>query len=120
MSSPRSFVTPLFAAALVAIVVAGPLAGARAAIAQPLPSAYASGAPTDATRFCYAGVPAYAEPCAEEPYRRDDAYVFAATRSLRESGIHPVVAVVLAPATLAVDTLFSPFAVALESLARSR
>ncbi len=41
--------------------------------------------------------------------------MFAATRSLRQNGIDPVVAVMLAPATLVLDAVFFPFALVLDS-----
>ena len=59
-------------------------------------------------------VPSYAARC--EPARRcGEDYVFAATRSLRQNGIDPVVAVMLAPATLVLDAVFFPFALVLDS-----
>ena len=120
MASHRSLVSSWLGAALAAIVVIAALDDARAATAEsPLP-ANATGAPTEATRLDYTGMPAYAGPGEEAPHRGDDAYIFAATRSLRHAGIHPAIAVVLAPATLAVDAVFFPFAVALEYLANSR
>ena len=119
MTSHRSLVSSWLGAALAVIVVIAAL-DARAATAEsPLP-ADATGTPTETTRLDDTGMPAYAGPFEEAPHRGDDAYIFSATRSLRQAGIHPAIAVVLAPATLAVDAVFFPFAVALEHLANAR
>lgn len=120
MASHRSLVSSWLGAALAAIVVTAVLEDPRLATAESLPPADAAGAPSRAARVEYTGIPAYVGPCEEEPHRSDDAYIFSATRSLREAGVHPVIGVVLAPATLAVDAVFFPFAVALEYLANSR
>jgi hypothetical protein len=120
MASHHSLVSSWLGAALAAIVVMAALEDARAGTAEALLLADATGAPTEATRRDYTGMPACAGACEEKPHRSDDAYIFSATRSLRQAGIHPVIGVVLAPATLAVDAVFFPFAVALECLANSR
>ena len=117
MASHRSLVSSWLGAALAAIVVMAVLEDARPATAESLLPADTAGAASEA-RVDYSGIPA--GPCGEEPHRSDDAYIFSATRSLRQAGIHPVIGVVLAPATLAVDAVFFPFAVALEHLANSR
>ena len=119
MASHRSLVSSWLGAALAVIVVIAALDAHAATAESPLP-ANATSAPTEATRLDQTCMPAYAGPFEEAPHRGDDAYIFSATRSLRQAGIHPAIAVVLAPATLAVDAVFFPFAVALEYLANSR
>ena len=113
MTSRRALRTPWLGAALAAIVVLAALAGPAGATVETLPPA-ATGASTEVMP---AGAGSYGE---EQPYRRDDAYVFSATRSLRQGGIHPAMAVLLAPATLVFDAVFFPFAVALEYLTVDR
>jgi hypothetical protein len=99
---------------LAAIVGVSPLiastpAGAVNSLPAPPEARYA-------TASDHAAMPSYADRCA--PARRcGEAYVLAATRGLRQSGINPAVAVVLAPATLVVDAVFFPFALALDNLA---
>jgi hypothetical protein len=70
-----------------------------------------------APRVECAAVPAYGDPCGDRIARCDDVHVFAATRSLRQAGIQPAAAAVLAPATLLIDAVFFPFALALDRLA---
>ncbi|MEO7436789.1 MAG: hypothetical protein ABI080_15040 [Candidatus Binatia bacterium] len=118
MVARRSFVSSWLGAALAAMIVTGALVESGPAVAAesrlvPVPVA---GAPDEGIRLDDA-TPAYARSCAQQSRRCDDVVVFAATRSLRESGIQPVVAVALSPATLAVDAVSFPFALALEYLA---
>lgn len=117
MTPPLSLVSSRLCAAAVAIAftVAFDTTPARAA-ESPYVSADTS-TPPQATRLNCGEVSAYAGPCDELQHLRGDQYVFAATRELRESGIHPIIAVAMAPATLAVDALLYPFALALEHLA---
>jgi len=124
MTSPRSLVSSRLCAAAVAIAVTAAFVAFTAAVdAAPAHAAESShvsadaSAPTQATRLDCTDVSAYAGPCEDPQHVRADHYVFAATRELRESGIHPAIAVAIAPATLAVDELLFPFALALEHLA---
>jgi hypothetical protein len=119
MASRRSFASSWLTARLVAVIVLGTLVVARAATAEPLAPANATGTPTDAIRLEQPAMSACAGPYTDALCRDDDAYVFAATRSVRQAGIHPAIGVMLAPATLAVDVVFFPFAVALEHLANA-
>ena len=118
MFARRFFVSSWLGAALAATIMMGALVDDVLAVAAesrvvPVPVA---GAPDEGIRLDDA-MPADARSCRRQSQRRDDVYVFAATRSLRESGIQPVVAVALSPATLAVDAVSYPFALALEYLA---
>lgn len=119
MTSRRSRIRQWLGAVLASLIVVIVLADAVGATSETLPPA-ATGASMEVATFDQTGMPAYIGPYGEDPYRRDDTYVFAATRSLREGGIHPVMAVILAPAAIVLDTVFCPFAVLLESLARAR
>ncbi len=115
-SSPTS--TSLFDAALAAALIATVLfvgTPARAADSLPAP-ANATSAASEDNRTPYGATPGCPAACEERPRRLDDAYVFAATRSLRQSGIQPVIAVAMAPATLLVDAVLFPFALALDHL----
>ena len=116
MSSRHSSLSPRFGVALaVVIIVASLVGGAFAAESLPAP-AYVADAPAETKRLGTPTVPASSGPCDEQTRRCDDEYVFAATRSLRQSGIEPAIAVALAPATLLVDAVFFPFALALDHL----
>ena len=117
MTSPRSLVSSRLCAAAVAIAFTAAFDTAAARAAESSRVSADASTPTQATRLDCADVSAYAGPCEEPQYVRGDQYVFAATRELRESGIHPAMAVAIAPATLAVDALLFPFALALEHLA---
>jgi len=117
MTSPRSFVSSRLCAAAVAIAFTAAFDAAAAPTAESSRVSADASTPTQATRLDCADVSAYAGPCEEPQHVRGDQYVFAATRELRESGIHPAMAVAIAPATLAVDALLFPFALALEHLA---
>jgi hypothetical protein len=97
----------------VGLLVASGAAGAADSLPAPPEARFVTTAPGP---IHHEVVPWYLERCLPA-HRCDDAYVFAATRGLRHSGINPAVAVVLAPATLVVDAVFFPFAIALESLA---
>jgi hypothetical protein len=100
-------------AAVVAVLVAGAPAGAADSLPTPPEARFTT---TYAERFAPGIAPSYSGRC-DAGRRCGEAYVFAATRGLRHSGVNPAVAVVLAPATLAVDAVFFPFALALETLA---
>jgi len=118
MSSHPAFRSSWIGAAFAATIVVATLvtrvpAGAAESRLVPVPVA---GAPNEGIRLDDA-MPGYGRSCAPQSHRCDDVYVFAATRSLRASGIQPVVAVALSPATLAIDAVFFPFAVALDYLA---
>lgn len=116
MALPRPVVSSSLSSILAAIVGVGLLlvsSSADAANSLPTPpeARFVTSAPAG---IHHELVPAYAERC--EPARRcGEEYVFAATRGLRQPGIDPVVAVVLAPATLVFDAVFFPFALALDS-----
>jgi len=118
MTSPRSLVSSRFCAAAVAIALT---AAFDTATAHAVESSYVpadASTPTQATpRLDCADGSTYAGPCEEPQHVRGNPYVFAATRELRESGIHPAIAVAIAPATLAVDALLFPFAYALAHFA---
>src|SRR5437870_4746548 len=115
MFSSRSSGSSRLGAALRAAVVAVLLvATVPAAAADSLPAPpEARFAPYESPRVEGAAVPVYDDPCDDRISRCDDVHVFAATRSLRKAGIQPAVAAVLAPATLLVDAVFFPFALAL-------
>jgi len=117
MTSPRSLVCSRLCAAAVAIAFTAAFDAAAAPAAESSRVSADASTPTQATRLDCADVSAYAGPGEEPQHVRGDQYVFAATRELRESGIHPAMAVAIAPATLAVDALLFPFALALEHLA---
>ena len=117
MAPLRPLVSSPLRALLAAIVGVGLLAASGSAgAADSLPTPPEARFATDAGTFAHEIAAPYAERC--EPARRcGEAYAFAATRGLRQSGINPAVAVVLAPATLLIDAVFFPFALALENLA---
>jgi hypothetical protein len=97
----------------VSVLVATTAAGAADSLPTPPEARFTT---TYASRLDQGVPPAFGGRC--DPARRcGDAYVFAATRGLGHSGVNPAVAVVLAPATLVVDAVFFPFALALETLA---
>ncbi len=116
MALPRPVVSSSLSSILAAIVgvgllVASSSAGAANSLPAPPEARFVTSPPAG---IDHAVVPSYAGRC--EPARRcGEDYVFAATRGLRQPGIDPVVAVVLAPATLVFDAVFFPFALALDS-----
>jgi hypothetical protein len=118
MSSYRSSVSSRLAAALRALVVAVALVETGTAVAAdvlPAPPE-ARLASSEAAPVHDVAAPGYGQPCDDRIARCDDVHIFAATRSLRQAGIQPAIAVVLAPATILVDTVFSPFAFILDQL----
>ena len=116
MALPRPTVSSSLHSILVAIVGVGLLAasspaGAANSLPTPPEARFVTSAPGP---LDHEVVPTYAGRC--EPARHcGEEYVFAATRGLRQPGIDPAVAVLLAPATLVFDAVFFPFALALDS-----
>lgn len=116
MALPRPVASSSLRSIVAAIVGVGLLVGsssADAANSLPTPpeARFVTSAPAG---IDHEVVNSYAGPC--QPARRcGDEYVFAATRGLRQPGIDPIAAVVLAPATLVFDVVFFPFALALDS-----
>src|SRR6187401_40171 len=101
MPLPRPVVSSSLCLILAALV-ASSSAGAADSLPAPPEARFVT---SEAGRLDHQVVPSYAGRC--QPSRRcGEGYVFAATRGLRQSGIDPAVAVVLAPATLVVDAVF--------------
>jgi hypothetical protein len=117
MSASRFSVSSRLGAALRAVVVAALLlASIPAAAADSLPAAPDARFATEASRSDDAAVSAWGPSCSGPITRCDDVHVFAATRNLRQAGIQPAVAAALAPATLVLDAVLFPFALALDRI----
>lgn len=111
-SSSSSLLRSILAAIMsVGLLIASSPAGAANSLPTPPEARFVTSAPGP---LDHDDVPPYVGQC--EPARRcGPEYVFAATRGLRQPGIDPAVAVLLAPATLVFDAVFFPFALALDS-----